>query len=77
MSDKSQPVETPKKHEYLEAEMYYEARRVKKSRMLKWCEHCGKELPIGSTQDVHTFYPEFNAYPTHPECSQPFIDSLN
>ena len=79
------------KHEWLRQEDHYECKTVYKGRMDKWCEHCGGLIPKGTRHDVHTFHPEFNAYPTHvldpntndnlPEekesCSQLFIKSLN
>lgn len=63
-------------HEYLEAENYYENRPVQSSRTAKWCNHCGGTIPKGSSHDVHHFYPEFSAYPTHKKCTEDFIKSL-
>lgn len=80
------------KHEYLERENFYETRSVgKKGRITKMCAHCGKDIPKGQPHDVHHFYPEFEAYPTHimnsdhgdnlkpgeKSCSQLFLESLN
>jgi len=65
------------KHEWLKEEDYYENRPVSKGRTHKWCEHCGEEIPIGTAHDVHSFYPEFSAHPTHKECTKDFIKSLN
>ena len=64
------------KHEYLEAENYYENRPVKSGRSTKTCEHCGKSISMGTPHDVHHFYPEFYSYPTHKSCSSAFINSL-
>lgn len=67
-----------KKHEYLKSEEYYESRSVgTKARSSKTCKHCWKDIPKGEPHDVHHFYPEFNAYPTHTKCTKDFIDSLN
>lgn len=66
------------KHEYLKADDYYEARGVGTgARSNKTCEHCGKSIPKGIPHDMHHFYPEFEAYPTHKKCSTKFINSLN
>lgn len=66
------------KHEFLLEEDYYESKSVgTKARSDKWCNHCGKQIPKGIPHDIHHFYPEFNAYPTHKECSEDFIESLN
>lgn len=63
-------------HEYLKAEDYYENRPVGKGKSDKPCRHCDKIIPKGIPHDVHYFYPEFNAYPTHKECSDKFGESL-
>jgi hypothetical protein len=66
------------KHEYLKREDYYEARSVgTKARSNKMCVHCGKNIPKGEPHTMHHFYPEFDAYPTHKNCSDKFIKSLN
>jgi len=66
-----------KKHEYLTKEDYYESRDVgTRARSDKWCEHCGKIIPQGTPHEMHHFYPEFDAYPTHKKCSEPFKESL-
>lgn len=66
------------KHEFLLAEDYYESRSVgTKARSDKYCNHCGKIIPKGTPHDMHHFYPEFDAYATHKECSENFIKSLN
>ena len=65
------------KHEYLEADDYYECHSVG-TRAGAWtCEHCGKTIPAGTAHDSHKFYPEFSTYRTHKKCSEPFIQSLN
>ena len=67
-----------KKHEYLKQEDYYETRSIgTKARSSKTCEYCGKNIPKGNPHDMHHFYPEFDAYPTHKTCSKSFIESLN
>jgi hypothetical protein len=64
-------------HEYLRLEDYYESRSVgTKARRDKRCEYCGKNIPKGTPHDMHHFYPEFNSYPTHKECSDNFVKSL-
>ena len=66
-----------KKHEYLTQENYYESRSVgTKARTNKTCDHCGKDIPKGEPHDMHHFYPEFNAVPTHKNCSEGFKNSL-
>lgn len=66
-----------KKHEYLQAEEYYESTRVgTKARSNKRCEHCGKTIPMGEPHLVHKFYPEFQGYPTHTKCEEDFMKSL-
>ena len=64
------------KHEYLEAENYYESRSVNKGRSSKTCEHCGGNIPVGMKHDMHHFYPEFQAYAVHINCHDDFIASL-
>ena len=67
-----------KKHEYLLEEEYYESRSVgTKAKFDKTCEYCGKNIPKGKPHEMHHFYPEFYAYPTHLECSEKFKESLN
>jgi hypothetical protein len=66
------------KHEYLKREDYYENRPVGTGgRKDKWCSHCGGPIDKGIPHDVHHFYPEFTAYPTHTECTEAFKKSLN
>lgn len=65
------------KHEYLNQEDYYEAQHVSKGRKEKRCEHCSGIIEIGTSHDVHKFYPEFESYATHKECTEPFKQSLN
>lgn len=69
-------MEGVKKHECLRYEDYYESRTVSKGRSDKTCEHCGKSIPIGMKHDMHHFYPEFESYPVHLECSDDFLNSL-
>ncbi len=69
--------EFSEKHEYLEEKNYYENRPVAKGRVDKTCDHCGEYIPKGTAHDVHSFYPEFSAYPTHKECTEKFLKSLN
>lgn len=70
--------EIANKHEYLKRDEYYEARQVgTRAKSDKTCEHCGKKIKMGTPHEMHHFYPEFNAYPTHKECSEAFIESLN
>jgi len=65
------------KHDYLRQEDYYESRSVgSKACSDKRCEHCGGTIPKGEPHTVHTFYPEFSAYPTHDRCSKAFEESL-
>ena len=65
------------KHEYLKEEDYYESRSIgTKARSNKTCDYCGKSIKMGTPHDMHHFYPEFYAYPTHKECSEKFIKSL-
>lgn len=65
------------KHEFLQKDMYYEARGVGTgARSDKWCEHCGKIIKKGTPHQMHHFYPEFQAFPTHNKCSEAFIKSL-
>lgn len=66
-----------KKHEYLNEEDYYEIKSVNKGRSVKWCEHCGGNIEIGVPHEMHHFYPEFQAYATHLECSKAFKQSLS
>lgn len=67
-----------KKHEYLKAEDYYENRPVgTRGKKMKTCRHCENVIAAGEPHDVHHFYPEFDAYPTHTKCTKDFIDSLN
>lgn len=77
----------------LNKDEYYEARHIgTKARTDKTCSYCGGNIPKGQSHDMHHFYPEFYAYPTHdkehsfngdktPEgqksCSESFIESLN
>ena len=63
-------------HEYLRAEDYYESNQVKSGRKVKTCAHCNKEIPIGTAHDVHKFYPDYNSYSTHKECTDVFKLSL-
>jgi hypothetical protein len=64
-------------HEYLLKENYYEARSVGTgARSSKTCEQCGKTISKGTPHEMHHFYPEFNSYATHIECSKDFIASL-
>lgn len=66
-----------KKHEYLTDEDYYESRSVgTKARSDKQCTHCGKIIPKGEPHEMHHFYPEFTAYPTHKDCINDFMKSL-
>ena len=66
-----------KQHEYLQAENYYESKSVGTgARSSKTCEHCGKTINKGTPHEMHHFYPEFQSYATHKECSTPFIESL-
>ncbi len=64
------------KHDHLRGEDFYETRSVARGRTDKICEHCGKIIPKGQPSDMHHFYPEFYASPTHPECSEAFLKSL-
>lgn len=65
------------KHQFLKKEDYYETRRVgNRGKTDKRCEYCSKIITKGTPHNVHHFYPEFNAYPTHTECSDQFIKSL-
>lgn len=65
------------KHEYLREEDYYEARSVgTKARSNKCCEFCGDTIIKGVPHEMHHFYPEFESYPTHEECSHPFMLTL-
>lgn len=67
-----------KKHEYLTKKEFYETRSVgTRARSDKRCEHCGKTIPQGTPHDLHHFYPEFTSYPTHKDCTKPFLESLN
>lgn len=64
-------------HEFLKEEDYYENRPVgNRGKSDKYCEHCQKIILKGTPHDVHYFYPEFNAYPTHKKCSDKFKESL-
>lgn len=66
------------KHEYLKKENYYESRGVgTRAHRDKTCAHCGKTIKQGTPHDMHHFYPEFDSYPTHKECFEAFIESLN
>ena len=66
------------KHEYLESENYYESRSVgTRAKSDKTCEHCGETIPKGEPHEMHHFYPEFDAYPTHKKCAKDFYKSLN
>lgn len=66
-----------RKHHYLKAEDYYESRSIgSKARSDKYCSHCGSIIPKGEPHTIHTFYPEFNAYPTHNCCNDDFKASL-
>lgn len=81
------------KHEYLLKEDYYEMKPVgTRAKSDKYCEHCGEVIKKGTPHEMHHFYPEFNAYPTHnrnngfngdripddqKSCSELFIESLN
>lgn len=66
------------KHEYLKKENYYENRPVgTRGKSSKCCSHCDSRIPKGTPHDVHYFYPEFVAYPTHKKCTNKFIESLN
>jgi hypothetical protein len=66
------------KHEYLKKEDYYENKSVgtggKKDKI---CNHCYEKILKGTPHDVHHFYPEFQSYPTHKECTKAFMESLN
>lgn len=70
-----------KKHEYLSKEDYYESGFVgNKARSDKRCEYCNKIIPKGEPHDTHKFYDDdgyWPTYPTHKECSNNFIESLN
>jgi ribosomal protein S27AE len=64
-------------HEFLMAEDYYESKGVgTRAKSNKSCSHCGKMIPMGEPHDMHHFYPEFNAYATHKDCSADFVASL-
>ena len=63
-------------HEYLKRDDYYETRSVNKGRSHKYCEYCGEIIPVGMPHKMHHFYPEFEAYATHIECTAAFMDSL-
>ncbi len=65
------------KHEYLKKEDYYENRSIQKGKSDKWCHQCNETIKKGTPHDVHHFYPEFQAYPTHKKCTEDFIKSLN
>ena len=66
------------KHEHLLEEDYYESRSVgTKARSDKNCEFCGEKILKGVPHEMHHFYPEFYAYPTHKECSEAFMLTLN
>jgi len=66
------------KHEYLMKRDYYENKPVgTKAKSDKYCAHCGSVIKKGTPHDVHHFYPEFSSYPTHKECTEDFMDSLN
>lgn len=65
------------KHEFLKKEDYYETKKVGvKGRKDKHCEYCHGPIPKGMQHEVHHFYPEFLAYPTHIGCTEPFMESL-
>lgn len=65
------------KHEYLKHSDYYAMRSVDtRAKSDKTCKHCGKNIPRGDPHDMHHFYPEFEVYATHTECSKLFINSL-
>jgi len=64
-------------HEYLMEEDYYENNSVgDRAKSNYTCEQCFKTIPKGTPHDHHKFYPEFNGYRTHKECSDTFIASL-
>lgn len=66
------------KHEYLKKEDYYENKAVgTRGKKIKLCNHCGEKIEPGIPHDVHHFYPEFQSYPTHKECTKEFMESLN
>jgi len=56
---------------------FYETRGVgTKARSDKQCFTCGKLIKMGTPHDMHHFYPEFVAYPTHKECTDEFMGNL-
>lgn len=55
-------------------ENYYETRGVGTgARSSKNCVMCGGTIERGTPHDMHYFYPRFNAYATHKECSEAFL----
>lgn len=79
------------KHPSLKQSEYYDCKKVGSGRKDKVCEHCKKPILIGIPHEVHYFYPDtndpeydpdsnqkkFRSFPTHKECSDDFISSLN
>lgn len=58
-------------------EDYYETNSVgTRARADYSCTHCGKVIKQGTPHANHKFYPEFQGYRTHNECSDDFRESL-
>ncbi len=55
---------------------YYESRSVGAGRSSYSCQHCGKRIETGKPSQVHTFYPEFQGYRTHPECTNEWLKKI-
>jgi len=65
------------KHEFLMADDFYEFRSVgTRAKSNKHCEYCGKSIPMGTPHEMAHFYPEFEAYAVHKECTEDFMASL-
>lgn len=80
------------KHANLLEKEYYDCKKVGSGRKDKICEHCKLTIPVGEPHHVHYFVPDpntppdpnqspnqtpFRSFPTHKECSDDFISSLN
>jgi hypothetical protein len=62
---------------YNSRENYYESKNVgTRAKSNKTCVTCGKTINIGTPHEMHHFYPEFNAVPTHKECVKQFMKNL-
>jgi len=70
-----EPLRVP--HEHLMLEDLGETTGVgTRARADYGCEHCGGTITKGDPHDSHKFYPEFQSYRTHKECSEGFRLSL-